>query len=93
MTENSADRKNKQIAALKNVTFAYENENILKKFKPFSKYLFSLKISPIKNYCKLYRSEHCENASELFGVDRVGVMTNVGHTRYHLSEGVELRRL
>lgn len=31
-TENSADRKNKQIAALKNVTFAYENENILKNF-------------------------------------------------------------
>ena len=30
--ENSADRKNKQIAALKNVTFAYENENILKNF-------------------------------------------------------------
>ena len=29
-TENSADRKNKQIAALKNVTFAYEN--ILKNF-------------------------------------------------------------
>ena len=31
-TENSADRKNEQIAALKNVTFAYENENILKNF-------------------------------------------------------------
>ena len=37
-TENSADRKNKQIAALKNVTFAYENkadygnENILNNF-------------------------------------------------------------
>lgn len=31
-TGNSADRKNEQIAALKNVTFAYENENILKNF-------------------------------------------------------------
>lgn len=31
-TENSADRENEQIAALKNVTFAYENENILKNF-------------------------------------------------------------
>lgn len=30
--KNSADRKNEQIAALKNVTFAYENENILKNF-------------------------------------------------------------
>ena len=31
-TKNSVDRKNEPIAALKNVTFAYENENILKNF-------------------------------------------------------------
>ena len=30
--QNSADRKNRSIAALQDVTFAYENENILKNF-------------------------------------------------------------